>query len=247
MSAVPSEALAERSAPARQRGRIARFFKRVLAFRKGRSTAPKPIEITRPPAKVVVDSVVKPVAAGRKDSIAVTGRVATASSADAKAACDAALCQRFVAARKSLDNDSSVKWVEGWHNVRLNNVKDAVAGIIADQGLFVGKSISYMPEAAYWHGKKPETPKSWSTAGATIHFRIPEVYLKTQGKHVDDRSAGNRFKHEGVSNTPRSKTNPNREIMPIQVLQVYWTHGQIPECASKIGVDMRQCEQWPQR
>ena len=156
------------------------------------------------------------------------------------------LCRRFQDNRRSLDNDRSIQWVEGWHGVRAHNVNEAVPGIVADQGLFVAKSVSFTPEGAYWHGKKPATPQYWTNSGALVHFRVPKVYLETQGKHVNDASMGQRFKHEGKGYPPHSKTNPNMEILPVQVLGVYWVKGSIPQNARGIGTDLRDKTSWPQ-
>ena len=155
------------------------------------------------------------------------------------------LCKRFQQNRKALDNDRSVQWVEGWHGVRKHNLAEAVPGIVADQGLYVSKSVSFTPEGAYWHGKKPDSPQHWSNSGALVHFRVPRVYLETQGKHVDDRSMGHRFKHDSKVGSPRSGANPNMEIMPVQVLGVYWVKGNIPASARGIGTDLRDRTSWP--
>lgn len=155
------------------------------------------------------------------------------------------LCRRFQENRHSLDSDRSVQWVEGWHGVRTHNVAEAVPGIVSDQGLFVNKSVSFTPEGAYWHGKKPGTPQYWSNSGALVHFRVPRVYLETQGKHMDDPSMGHRFKHEGKGYPPHSRTNPNMEILPVQVLGVYWVKGSIPQSARGIGTDLRDKAAWP--
>lgn len=154
------------------------------------------------------------------------------------------LCRRFVQDRKSLDNDSSVEWVEGWHGVRAGNLAVSVPGIVADQGLFVSKSVSFMPTAAYWHPKKPPTPSYWTNSGAMVHFRVPKAYLKTMGRWVDDPSAGNRFKHASSVGSPRSQSNPNIEILPVQVLKVYWVKGDVPEQARALGVDVRDRASW---
>lgn len=151
----------------------------------------------------------------------------------------AKLCQRFARDRKCLDNDRSVEWVEGWHGVRKGNLARAIPGILADQGLFVSKSVSFMPTAAYWHADKPPTPDHWKNSGAMVHFRVPRLYLERMGQWVQDRCAGNRFKHESSVGAPRSRSNPNQEIMPVQVLKVYWVQGNVPDPIRSLGVDVR--------
>lgn len=155
------------------------------------------------------------------------------------------LCQAFVADRHSLDDDPSIEWVEGWHGIRAGNEAGAVPGIVDDQGLFVSKSVSYMPTAAYWHGKRPSTPQHWMNHSVEVHFRVPQVYLQSQGKFTDDPSAGQRFSHESSVSSPHSKSNSNIEIMPVQVLEVYWVKGAIPGSCKGIGVDLTNATEWP--
>jgi hypothetical protein len=157
-----------------------------------------------------------------------------------------ALCEKFLDDRHALDDDPTVEWVEGWHGVRDTNCSQAVPGIMDDQGIFVRKSVSYMPSAAYWHVKRPDPPHTWKNHGAEVHFRIPKVYLEVMGAHVNDPSAGGRFFHEkSPLETPRSKSNKYQEIMPVQVMDVYWVKGDIPDSCQGIGTDMRGVDTWP--
>jgi len=153
------------------------------------------------------------------------------------------LCDAFLADRHALDDDPSVEWVEGWHGVHQHNVAQGVPGILDDQGLFVNDTV--FVRGAYWHKHRPEPPDTWRNSGAMVHFRVPKLYLESQGKFVDHPVNGQIFRHGESVGAPRSSSNPNQELMPAQVLEVYWVRGKIPETCKDIGVDMIGAKGWP--
>jgi len=197
-----------------------------------------------PDADLIRGSGDTPATAGR--TVASSPQIVAAKLQEQEDERVAVLCRQFQADRHALDDDPSIEWVEGWHGIRDGNQQHAVPGILADEGLFVTKSVSYMPVAAYWHAKQPSRPQQWSNHGVEIHFRVPKLYLESQGKFVNDPSAGGRFSHESSTKAPRSKANPNQEIMPVQVLEVYWVKGKIPESCAGTGVDLTNTDQWPE-